>query len=626
MKVNYKSDFELTIQLTAGGVDVAAPSWDWQLRFYTFDRQAVYTVAHIDGKAERCAVNTDGTITAYFDKHGLMPGVLRCEFVNLVPDSHYTHDTQMQVDPVELGVELWRGASDGGMDAVTLELAGQVLAEVQALAADLQQKAESGYFDGEPGPQGPPGPPGPAGPGLLVVTVTGSDQEALTADHTAAEILAAHDAGRPVVAVYGGEVYQLASVGASLASFSLASADLDVLAQIDVDGDGGAVRIFEGVQGVLTAGEGITIDGVEISAPRAVPFVVTLTPSGTRNQFTPDCTFADAVAADKAGRRVLFKLNEEGTAMSVDAHIFYLGDNALGIFATYILEPQLTTFFWSYDEAAVARAVTSLQPALTFDNTPTAGSNNPVKSGGVFTALQSKADTTVLQNFCPIIEDTRSSAVANITGVAPFSTLQDGQRIVLHFAYKSVASSTLTLTLSGGDTTATIPIYKNSYNNVSQLGSNGLREDTFYTLIYYATANRWWIVGCVDTNTAYATMSQGEINAGSSTDTRVVTTKLLCDNFDKVTTLVEVTSTGDVTQALDSGKFYRFGEVDSLTLTFTAPSAGMGMWGGKFTASANWSALGIPATIDEAAGNDTIAGGKTYEFNVLDNIIVVKEV
>lgn len=93
-----------------------------------------------------------------------------------------------------------------------------------------------------------------------------------------------------------------------------------------------------------------------------------------------------------------------------------------------------------------------------------------------------------------------------------------------------------------------------------------------------------------------------------------------------ITTLVEVTATGDVTQALDSGKFYRFGEVDSLTLTFTAPSAGLGMWGGKFTASASWSALGIPATIDEAAGNDTIAGGKTYEFNVLDGIIVIKEV
>lgn len=100
---------------------------------------------------------------------------------------------------------------------------------------------------------------------------------------------------------------------------------------------------------------------------------------------------------------------------------------------------------------------------------------------------------------------------------------------------------------------------------------------------------------------------------------------LLADKAD-VTTLVEVSTVGDVTQALDSGKFYKFGEVDSLTLTLTAPQAGMGIYGGKFTASANWSALALPVTVDEAAGNDTIAGGKTYEFNILDNVIVIKEV
>lgn len=100
---------------------------------------------------------------------------------------------------------------------------------------------------------------------------------------------------------------------------------------------------------------------------------------------------------------------------------------------------------------------------------------------------------------------------------------------------------------------------------------------------------------------------------------------LLADKAD-VTTLVEVTATGDVTQALDSGKFYKFGEVDSLTLTLTAASAGMAIYGGKFTASTNWSALGLPATVDEAAGNDTVASGKTYEFNIIDNVIVLKEV
>lgn len=93
-----------------------------------------------------------------------------------------------------------------------------------------------------------------------------------------------------------------------------------------------------------------------------------------------------------------------------------------------------------------------------------------------------------------------------------------------------------------------------------------------------------------------------------------------------ITTLVEVSSTGDVSQALDSGKFYKFGEVDSLTLTLNAASVGMAGYFGKFSTSASWTALSIPATVDEAAGNDTIAASKTYEFNIVDDIIVVKEV
>lgn len=52
--------------------------------------------------------------------------------------------------------------------------------------------------------------------------------------------------------------------------------------------------------------------------------------------------------------------------------------------------------------ATVTNALTSLsdqlankQDALTFDNSPTSGSNNPVKSGGIYSALQGKAGTFV---------------------------------------------------------------------------------------------------------------------------------------------------------------------------------------------------------------------------------------
>ena len=43
---------------------------------------------------------------------------------------------------------------------------------------------------------------------------------------------------------------------------------------------------------------------------------------------------------------------------------------------------------------ALQTAINGKQPMLTFDNAPTAGSNNPVKSGGVKTALDAKADSS----------------------------------------------------------------------------------------------------------------------------------------------------------------------------------------------------------------------------------------
>lgn len=236
------------------------------------------------------------------------------------------------------------------------------------------------------------------------------------------------------------------------------------------------------------------------------------------------------------------------------------------------------------------------------------------------------ATREALDNFCPIIEDTRSSAVANITGIAPFSQLVNGQRIIMFFAYNNVRDATIELTLSGGATTGEIPIYVQTYNDVARPLTSWLRGGWFYEFVYRASSSRWLMVGFRDTNTTYTTITQAQIDEGTGTGGVLVTPKLLCDNFAKVTTLVEVSTTGDVSQALDSGKFYRFGTVDSLALTFNSPQAGMGSYGGKFTASASWTALGIPATIDEAAGNDSISAGKRYEFQSFDNVIVIKEI
>lgn len=96
---------------------------------------------------------------------------------------------------------------------------------------------------------------------------------------------------------------------------------------------------------------------------------------------------------------------------------------------------------------------------------------------------------------------------------------------------------------------------------------------------------------------------------------------------DKVT-VVEVSDAGAVSQALDPNKFYKFtGALTSLSLTLVS-GTGFFMYAGKFTTGSGWGSNGltIPATVTEAANNDEIAASKTYEFSIMDNVIVIKEV
>ena len=50
------------------------------------------------------------------------------------------------------------------------------------------------------------------------------------------------------------------------------------------------------------------------------------------------------------------------------------------------------------DKTYVDNQLATKQNTLTFDNVPTSGSNNPVKSGGVFSALAGKQDTLTFDN------------------------------------------------------------------------------------------------------------------------------------------------------------------------------------------------------------------------------------
>ena len=93
-----------------------------------------------------------------------------------------------------------------------------------------------------------------------------------------------------------------------------------------------------------------------------------------------------------------------------------------------------------------------------------------------------------------------------------------------------------------------------------------------------------------------------------------------------VVPIVTVSTTGAVTQALDPNKFYSFtGSPTSLTLTLTS-GTGLCVYAGKFTAGTGFSGLTLPSSVKEGDGIPTIEAGGTYEFSIVDNLLLmVKE-
>lgn len=90
---------------------------------------------------------------------------------------------------------------------------------------------------------------------------------------------------------------------------------------------------------------------------------------------------------------------------------------------------------------------------------------------------------------------------------------------------------------------------------------------------------------------------------------------------------VTVSATGDVSQALNPNTFYSFGAVDSLDLTLVA-GTGLVVYFGRFSTSANWGGTGltVPNGVTEGANNPSVEASKTYEFNIMDNVLLLMEV
>ena len=98
VRINYKEDFELVVELLAGDKPYQLGDEDFRIDFMVMASR--YTVGRTSGVCERCAV--DGNkIRCFMDGHGLPPGELRAEVKVNTPDPNYADGSRLSVAIVE---------------------------------------------------------------------------------------------------------------------------------------------------------------------------------------------------------------------------------------------------------------------------------------------------------------------------------------------------------------------------------------------------------------------------------------------------------------------------------------------------------------------------------------------
>ena len=94
VRINYKEDFELVVELLAGDKPYKLGDEDFRIDFIVMASR--YTVGRTGGVCERCSV--DGNkIRCFMDGHGLPPGELRAEVKVNTPDPNYADGKRLNV-------------------------------------------------------------------------------------------------------------------------------------------------------------------------------------------------------------------------------------------------------------------------------------------------------------------------------------------------------------------------------------------------------------------------------------------------------------------------------------------------------------------------------------------------
>ena len=136
--------------------------------------------------------------------------------------------------------------------------------------------------------------------------------------------------------------------------------------------------------------------------------------------------------------------------------------------------------------------------------------------------------------------------------------LEAGCTIVVKFtdtAGSAPTSGNITLNING---TGAKNVYNKNNSQMTYAYSGEFRANRYCEFLYDGT-NFIWLN--YDSNTTYSTITQAEITAGTSTSSRLVTPKLLVDNFGKVATQ----STNGLMSASDKTKLDGMGSNNGIT-------------------------------------------------------------
>lgn len=190
---------------------------------------------------------------------------------------------------------------------------------------------------------------------------------------------------------------------------------------------------------------------------------------------------------------------------------------------------------------------TILQQILDFDNVPTQNSLNPVFSNGIYSALNSKLDTTgnaYRSVSIPMGQvDSTSTATAFTAKISGINELRDGVCVMLKNGKVTSASG---CTLNINDLGAK-PIYNTMETNTRVTTA----WNVAYTMLFVYNSTRV-SGGCWDMyygiNTTYSALNEDDMEAGTATTARLITAQRLKQAVLYHAPVTSVNgSTGDVT-------------------------------------------------------------------------------